>query len=101
LGLSGVPILGNYINFNGENMTEFNQEKYLKKCLKEARGKVASCYMADVDPILLKHAEDTAIRLARALSDLQDGIEVDAEIKEQQKLIEDAEKWYQEQNARR
>jgi len=81
-------------------MTEFNQEKYLKKCLKDARGKVAYAFMNDVDPILLKHAEDTVIRLARALSDLQDGIEVEEEIKEQQKLIEDAEKWYQKQNAR-
>ena len=81
-------------------MTEFNQEKYLTKCLKDASGKDAYAFMNDVDPILLKHAEDTVIRLARALSDLQDGIEVEEEIKEQQKLIEDAEKWYQKQNAR-
>jgi len=82
-------------------MTEFNQEKYLKKCLKDARGKVAYAFMNDVDPILLKHAEDTVIRLARALSDLQDEIEVEANRGLVKTAIEDAEKWYQEQNARR
>ena len=52
-------------------MTEFNQEKYLKKCLKEARGKLAYAVMNDMSDFAIERCEDYCKRLATALEDVR------------------------------
>ena len=59
------PIEGSII----PDKEEFNQVKYLKKCLKEARGKLAYAVMNDMSDFIIKSCEDSCQALAEALED--------------------------------
>jgi len=50
-------------------METFNNEEYLRKCLKEKRSELAHLVMTEACPIRISITEDTILRLVSAIKD--------------------------------
>jgi len=61
------PIEGSII----PDKEEFNQEKYLKKCLKKARGKLAFAVMNNMSDFIIESCENSCQQLAEAVEDVK------------------------------